>query len=289
METSHQQISVIPAKAGIQLFTILALCLLALDANAAGRVLFVKGGAQLEREGRVQPLLKGAKVEAGDLLITGEEGRVQLLMDDGDRMALRPNTRLRIDEFTAPASAAQPGTGRAFYSLLRGGFRALTRSLGARDMNSYRVSTPVATLGIRGTHYTLRLCNNDCGGSNNGLYTGVTDGAVSLENNGGQQTVGKNQFGYVPDSNNKPKLLIGPPDPLKDDTNGGGPGDGSTDSISNRSSPAEGEMDPPSGSIYTPEQSIQGTDPFGRPTDLTPGQVPEPPPPPPPPPPQIDQ
>ncbi len=261
---------VIPAKAGIQLLSfLLAFFLLAANAHAAGRVLFVKGSAQLERSGRVQPLTRSITVESGDVLITGADGRVQLLMDDGDRMALRPNTRLRIDEFTAPVSTTQPGSGRAFYSLIRGGFQALTRSLGARDQTSYRINTPVATIGIRGTHYTAQLCSNDCADARNGLYVGVTDGAILLNNNAGQQSVGKNQFGYVSDQNNKPKLLVCMPSPLIENAGGAG-------SPSSRCSPVESETEQPDG-VYTPDQSIQGTDSFGRPTDLTPGQVPEPP------------
>jgi hypothetical protein len=122
-------------------------------AAGAGKVMFANGDVQVERAGKLQPLAKGAEIAPGDTIVTGADGRVQLLMADGDRMALRTNTRFRVDEFKAPASAAQPETGRSFYSLLKGGFRAVTRSLGRRGQDSYRVKTPVATIGIRGTAY----------------------------------------------------------------------------------------------------------------------------------------
>src|SRR5687767_11502898 len=95
----------------------LLLVLLLLGASpevlAAGRVLFVAGDVRLERDGVLLKLQKAARVEAGDTLITGDDGRVQLLMDDGDRMALRPRTRLRIDQFNPPLSVEEPGTGIA--------------------------------------------------------------------------------------------------------------------------------------------------------------------------------
>jgi hypothetical protein len=60
-------------------------------------------------------------------------------------------------------------------------------------------------------------------------------------------------------------------------------------SFSNRRGPAKDDSYPPGSSTSSPtDQSIQGTDPFGKPVDLTPGQtprpVPEPAPGPPPPP-----
>lgn len=253
------------------------LCMFAMNASAAGRVMFVKGEVHLERGQRTLPLTKGLRVEAGDLIVTGEEGRVQLIMEDGDRMALQPNTRFRIDAFTAPSSAAQPDTGIAFYSLLRGGFRAITRSLGMRSDSSYKVTTPVATIGIRGTHYNARFCENDCGGAQNGLYTGVVNGAIILTNDGGKQVLGKNQYAHVFGQGIQPQLLLIKPSVLNDSPEGEGSGDGTVgDSYSNRSSPAEGEMDPPPGTVYTPEQTIQGTDPFGGAVDLTPGHQPPP-------------
>ncbi|MGH8530400.1 MAG: FecR family protein [Nevskiales bacterium] len=134
---------------------------------AAGKVIFVTGQAFVLREQQL-PLERGFEVERGDTVITYLDGRVQLLMADGDRIALRPNSRFRIDEFTTPeAGQARDAVslrrlGKSFYSLLRGGFRTLTNSKGERDLSSYRVRTPVATIGIRGTYYVARFCNNDC-------------------------------------------------------------------------------------------------------------------------------
>lgn len=136
---------------------------------AAGKVIFVSGQAFLLRGGQT-PIERGTEVQPGDILVTYVDGRVQLLMSDGDRIALRPNTRFRIDDYKSPnpqASGSGPSVrldrvGRAFYSLLRGGFRSLTNSRGQRDLESYQVRTPVATIGIRGTYYVVRHCNNDC-------------------------------------------------------------------------------------------------------------------------------
>src|SRR5688572_28264342 len=86
-----------------RVFSALALLLFSSLAFAeAGRVMYVSGEATLVR-GNSIPITKGVAVEAGDLIRTGADGRVQLLMADGDRIALRPSTEFRIDEFSGPS------------------------------------------------------------------------------------------------------------------------------------------------------------------------------------------
>ena len=228
---------------------VMACVLLVSNAFAAGRVLFVKGSAQLERDSKVQLLVKGTTVEAGDVVVTGIDGRVQLLMDDGDRMALQPNTRLRIDEFAEPQSSAQPETGRAFYSLLRGGFRALTRSLGTRSEPSYQVRTPVATIGIRGTDYSLDFEEGGPTPDDDELNGHVSKGGVWVKDEDGQ-------YYYVYEGES-----------FTFDTQG-------FQKSQRQQGPSAGDFDTGDPNLDGPPQPIQGTDPSGNPFDLTPGQGP---------------
>jgi hypothetical protein len=68
---------------------------------------------------------------------------------------------------TAPVqvTTVAPETGetsRAFFRLLKGGFRSVSGLIGKANHDDYRVSTPVATIGIRGTRYGARLCQGEC-------------------------------------------------------------------------------------------------------------------------------
>lgn len=242
----------------------------AAPASAAGKVVFVAGDAQVERDGKTQPLAKGAVIEAGDVLVTGRDGRVQLLMADGDRMALRTNTRFRVDEFKAPASRDKPETGRSYYSLLKGGFRAVTRSLDRRGLDSYRVKTPVATIGIRGTTYWVIQWPGD---ANNppGFYFGVSEGAIGVGNDASQLILKAGQYGYVKDLNSPPQLLSGPPSFLngRDAPGGNGDGNGAGGGYSG-GSPSQGCTNALSGDVNCPPvQTIQGEG-----FDFTPGGSP---------------
>src|SRR3546814_15472343 len=52
---------------------------------------------------------------------------------------------------TAPVPSSPSKSG--FFRLLKGGFRAVSGLIGRVDHEEYRVSTPVATIGLRGTEY----------------------------------------------------------------------------------------------------------------------------------------
>jgi len=143
------------------------------------------------------PLLAGAKDAIGELaLVTGSvtsgtaalktgdpifEGQsitvavnsyASLKFADGGRVLLRPNSEFTVESFkyaappvapTAQAPAAPASVeGTAFFRLVRGGFRAISGLIGKADRQSYKVTTPVATIGIRGTDYEVQMCAEDC-------------------------------------------------------------------------------------------------------------------------------
>ncbi len=107
----------------------------------------------------------------------------------------------------AQQAAAAPGS-RAFFKLLKGGFRAVSGLIGKVDRNDYRVSTPVATIGIRGTDYLLVLCDEKCATDpvisdtvpegakiEGGLVVGVISGGVAVLNNAGKEaSLTENQY-----------------------------------------------------------------------------------------------
>src|SRR5688500_6033271 len=85
-------------------FALVALAMFAGPAvSAAGKVLLVSGTVSVE--GRNSRALKaGDAVEIGDTVVTDEQSRVQLLMADGARIALRASSQFRIDELALPSS-----------------------------------------------------------------------------------------------------------------------------------------------------------------------------------------
>lgn len=145
------------------------------SANQA-RVDFSIGEVLLKSaSGAQRSLGKGATVGSGDTIFTGENARVQLRFSDGSYVSLQPQSEFRIDQYQF--NGKQDGTERGFFSLLKGGLRTITGLVGRSNKKNYQVSTGVATIGIRGTEYSI---------SADGQVRGsVGDGEIQVCNGGG--------------------------------------------------------------------------------------------------------
>ncbi len=186
----------------------------------AGRVVFSYGNVTAESpNGVVRKLSKRDYVESGDIIRTSSSSLVQMRMIDKAFIALRSNSEVKIEAYRLGVSKEED-TG--IFSLLRGGFRAVTGIIGKRLKSAYKMRTVTATIGIRGTDYTARLCNQDCNQAfgnitsassiADGLYVGVNEGGINLTNQLGTLDVDELQFGYVKDATTAPVALITAPE-----------------------------------------------------------------------------
>lgn len=169
----------------------------------AGRALFVFGDVKLEpAQGRAVSLKKNAELEVGDTIVTGANGRAQLLLNDNTKIALQPDTRFLIEAFNyAPAGSADVvvAANQAQFELLKGGFRSITGKAAKSNPEGFEVKTAVAVIGIRGTDFLGRLCDDsNCGqGVDPGLYLGVNSGAIFTRVNGQEYDVYDDRFGFT--------------------------------------------------------------------------------------------
>ncbi|MFT7133476.1 MAG: hypothetical protein ACI81O_002192 [Cyclobacteriaceae bacterium] len=219
----------------LSVFGFLGLLLLhsATSFASVGKVLYSYGKVSAETPATVV-IKRGDRIEAGHVIVTGPKAYLQLLLDDGTKIDLRPGSRFVVESLEMPveaASAANPagrpaiGAGkvlRANFSLQKGGFRTMTGLISKRDPKAYRVATPSAVIGVRGTNYSARLCAADCGADvDDGLFIGISEGAGSITNNGGELELGKNEYGFAADFNTPPAKLVKPPESLNDPGLGG--------------------------------------------------------------------
>ena len=205
---------------------ILALLLIAGPLSSAaqasvGRVLFKYGNVTVDSV-NARLLRQGATVDEGDVIVTGPKGYVQLLLDDGTKIAIRPNSSFEIEALEMPASATAPAVGagitlKASFKLQKGGFRTLTGRIAQQDPSVYQVTTPAAIIGVRGTNYSTRLCAGDCGSGDDGLYVGVSEGAATLTNSAGELDIPKNAYGFAENFTTPPQRLLSPPVSLQEE------------------------------------------------------------------------
>lgn len=136
------------------------------SALAAALALFLPFGAATaaERAGettKVQPAsyqresIFASTLDVGDEIyrdaevFTEEYGSLIMSLDDGSVLTLGPNSDIVVDEYVYSPGA---NTGSAALSLGRGMLRVVS---GRLPSDSVRIRTPVATIGIRGTDFTL--------------------------------------------------------------------------------------------------------------------------------------
>ncbi|MBK9160016.1 MAG: FecR domain-containing protein [Nitrosomonadales bacterium] len=151
-------------KLNLLIATILLMVATAVQAaEVVGKVGYMSGTLVAQRaDGTVRVLNRASDVLAGDMLITAKDSYVQVKMNDGAVMTLRPHSNLRIEEFQFRKE--EPKKDNAVLRLLKGGFRTVTGLIGKRgNTDAYRVRAAAATIGIRGTDFTSRLCaTRDC-------------------------------------------------------------------------------------------------------------------------------
>lgn len=165
----------------------------------AGSVDFSAGNVTAVNAAGVQrPLSKGAEVSNGDTIRTGDGGRAQLRFSDGAMLSLQPQTEFRIDNYQY---ASKPdGNEKGFFSLLKGGMRTITGLIGRSNRDNYKVTTSVATIGIRGTEYTGSL-NPDSGE----LVVNTGEGLVEVCNGAGCMLLASGESGVVSGAGSAPR------------------------------------------------------------------------------------
>ncbi len=172
--------------------------------NASG-VLSLK-----QADGSVKVIYEKSELEEGDVVSTEKNSYARFKFTDGGEITLRPESTLKIDSYSY--AEADPKKDNFVFSLVKGGLRTVTGLVGKRgNRDAYRLQTPTATIGIRGTNYGGMLCTNNCGGLPAGLYLDVIEGAINVANDGGSTDFVAGQFGYAASFNQQPVVI--PKDP----------------------------------------------------------------------------
>ncbi|MBI2312532.1 MAG: FecR domain-containing protein [Betaproteobacteria bacterium] len=185
-------------------------------AAVAGRIDFSVGEVSATApDGKVRPLARGAEVAVGDTIVTGATGRAQVRFTDGAYSSVQPQTQFRVDDYQYAGKT--DGSEKSFFSLLKGGLRTITGAIGRVNKQAYRVTTPTATIGIRGTEYLAR--------EGNSLTVSVGEGIIEVCNAAGCLTVADGHSAFVRDPNTLPTFtLIKPKESPPPPTGPGGGG-----------------------------------------------------------------
>jgi len=179
-------------------------------AASAAQVDFAAGDVKaLAADGSSRPLAKGAEIATGETIDTGN-GRAQVRFTDGAQVSLAPQTQFRIDDYRFAGKA--DGSEKGFFSLLKGAMRTITGLVGRSNRENYRVSTTVATIGIRGTEFSVTYGNS--------INVTTGEGSNEVCNAAGCLILNSGETAYVADNNTQPvmtdKKAEIPPPPVQE-------------------------------------------------------------------------
>jgi hypothetical protein len=130
-------------------------------AEAIGRVAETSGTVvRIKAAGAPELLGGGSPLATGDVIETQANSGAELRYDDGTVVRLAARSRFTVPEYRlAPQQAAEE---RFVSRLLAGAMRVVTGTIAKRQPRNARFVAHTATIGIRGTDFVVRMCDNDC-------------------------------------------------------------------------------------------------------------------------------
>ncbi len=135
------------------LFAFLPLLATAVEQSAAvGSVRFAVGQVwHVTPEQQRTPVVVGDDIKEGQCFLTDVSSRTMLAMSDNALLSVHPETefcvqRYRIDE-------SQPSNNQIELLLKQGSVRSITGRGGQANKDSYRLTTPLVAIGVRGTDF----------------------------------------------------------------------------------------------------------------------------------------
>ena len=167
-------------------------------AAAQGYVHEIRGNVQAAA-GTSKPvkLEKNQSLADNTTITTGPDSNVVIKFIDGTVIALNQNTAFTIQKYDF--NEKSPSTMTALFSMLSGGLRVVTGAMSQKNRESFKLATPNATIGIRGTEFMVQQVNP--------TYLTVINGMVSLTNAAGTAVFSAGQFGFVASPTTLPSVI----------------------------------------------------------------------------------
>ena len=120
-----------------------------------GEATMVIGIAKLlAADGSSRSVDRGTAIRVGDRIETQAGGHVHLRFVDGGRLSIRPASSLQVEDYSH--SDRSPQTGSIKFRLDEGVVRSITGSWGEAARDRFRLNTPVAAIGVKGTDFVVK-------------------------------------------------------------------------------------------------------------------------------------
>ncbi len=145
---------------------------------------------------QVRGLKSGDTVYVGEQLHAAANGEAVLRMEDGGYLAMRPGAQFLVEDF----SAAKSDSDHVSLKLVQGGLRLITGWIGKLNPKGYRVQTPSASIGVRGTDHEAYFLTPQMAAAWSqkvGTYDKVISGQTYLQTADGTIDIAPGQVGFA--------------------------------------------------------------------------------------------
>ena len=127
------------------------------EEKAIGIIKIAKGDSFVVREQERTACKIGGAVFQRDVLETDKNGSLGVTLKDNTRLSLGPSSRLTLEEFTFNPRKEEYSF---ITNMAKGTLVYLSGMMSKLSPESVSVKTPVATVGIRGTRFLIRIDDN---------------------------------------------------------------------------------------------------------------------------------
>jgi hypothetical protein len=125
-----------------------------IPSEGVGVVSLLLGKAYLESAGNARQAIKvGSAIHVGDEVLTESNGHVHIRFVDDALVSVRPNSRLQITDYQYSVSRPEQSTVK--FNLVEGVTRSISGEAGRSARERFRLDTPIAAIGVRGTDFVV--------------------------------------------------------------------------------------------------------------------------------------
>lgn len=138
--------------------------------TSVGQVSLLIGAARVvHKSGVSEPLQRGSAILVGDRVETGVNGHVHVRFIDSGSVSVRPESVLEVQAYRFDAN--EPKSSEVRLQLDHGASRSISGRATEVDKNRFRLNTPLAAIGVRGTDFIVQATQA-------GLRATVAEGAI---------------------------------------------------------------------------------------------------------------
>jgi len=157
--------------------------------GSGNRVYVVRGNVFVAQGKNPKHRVIGNEVIVSNTLISTDKNSAALLkFEDNQIVTMQANSAFRVREYRYDAKKIE--NSNIIFSMLKGGMRFVTGLIGQGKKQAFRLATPSATLGIRGTEFMVTM-------SGKAMYSQVLSGSIVMTNAGGTTVLGAGQTAVV--------------------------------------------------------------------------------------------